>query len=319
MIPNLGAEGPKRTNPNAPGNTGAPRPGGWREALLPQFQQQPTAQQPSGNYGTSSDGTFVYSPTSTQSTGLMGTEGQALADIYFYQQPIAPYRPGNRYVGIGTIEQRSSGTHLGALGRASTIGEALAAYWDDPESRAAIVSASREHYKAYPNWNEQWAEGFWKEIVNVAAATGVNPGTIIDRINSGEMTLNSGADASTTSGGYPYGGGGGGGYGGGGGGGGGQVSLTNPTSAKGLLMQTMQQALGRNPTDREYSQFLKILNEAEMANPQTVSVEGDNVVASGGVDPGVLALEFAQDAEDYRERQGDQYFQVFMQSLAGGA
>ena len=106
---------------------------------------------------------------------------------------------------------------------------------------------------------------------------------------------------------------------GGGGGGGGQVSLTNPTSAKGLLMQTMQQALGRNPTQNEYSQFLKILNEAEMANPQTVSVEGDTVVGSGGVDPGVLALEFAQDQEDYRERQGDQYFQVFMQSLAGGA
>lgn len=111
---------------------------------------------------------------------------------------------------------------------------------------------------------------------------------------------------------------GGGGYSGGGGGGGGQVSLTNPSSAKGLLMQTMQGALGRNPTGREYSQFLKILNEAEMANPQTVSVEGDVVVGSGGIDPGVLALEFAQDQEDFQERQGDGYFRTFMSALAGG-
>lgn len=84
-------------------------------------------------------------------------------------------------------------------------------------------------------------------------------------------------------------------------------------------MQTMQSALGRNPSQQEYKQFLKILNEAEMANPQTATVEGGVVVGSGGIDPGVLALEFAQDQEDFAERQGDQYFQLFMRSLAGGA
>lgn len=311
MIPNLGAEGPKRSNPNAPANAGS-GPGGWREALLPQFQQQPTAQAPSGNYGTSPDGTFVFNATSTQATGLMGAEGQALADIYFYQQPIAAYRPGSRFVGIGTLEQRSSGSHLGALGKATTIGEALAAYWDDPESRAAIVSASREHYKDYPNWNEQWAEGFWKEIVNVAAATGLNPGTIIDRINTGEMTLNSGATASSASS-------GGGGYGGGGGGGGGgSVALTNPTTARGLLMQTMQSVLGRNPTDVEYKDFLDTLKQTEMANPRTVSVEGDVAVQSGGTDPGMIAVEFAQAADDYKATQANKFYNAFMGALGGG-
>ena len=81
----------------------------------------------------------------------------------------------------------------------------------------------------------------------------------------------------------------------------------------------MQSVLGRNPTDNEYKTFLQVLNEAEMANPQTVSVEGDTVVGSGGTDPGVLALEFAQDQEDYKERQGDMYFETFMRALAGGA
>lgn len=313
MSPNLGAEGPKRSNPNAPKGTSGP--GGWREALLPQFQKQPTAQAPSGNYGTSPDGTFVFNPTSTQSTGPTGAEGQALADIYFYQQPIAAYRPGGRFVGIGTLEQRASGSHLGALGKATTIGEALAAYWDDPESRAAIVAASREHYKAYPNWNEQWAEGFFQQIVNVAAATGLNPGTIIERINSGEMTLNSGATDLGTTGSYPTGGGG---YGGGGGGGMGSVSLTDPTSARGLLLQTMQGVLGRNPTDNEYRDFLATLNESEMANPRTVGVEGGVAVQSGGIDPSVLALDFAQGAEDYKATQANKFYNAFMGALAGG-
>jgi hypothetical protein len=110
-------------------------------------------------------------------------------------------------------------------------------------------------------------------------------------------------------------------YGGGGGGGGGSsssVSLTDPTSARGLLMQTMQGILGRDPTNNEYKNFLKVLNEAEMANPRSVELEGDVAVQSGGIDPGVLALEFAQDQEDFAERQGDQFFRTFMQALAGG-
>jgi hypothetical protein len=115
------------------------------------------------------------------------------------------------------------------------------------------------------------------------------------------------------------GGGGGGGYSGGGGGGGGQVSLTNPSSARGLLLQTMQSVLGRNPTDREYKGFLKTLTETEMANPNTVGVEGDVVVQSGGTDPGVLALEFAQSAEDYKATQANKFYNVFMGALAGGS
>lgn len=221
-----------------------------------------------------------------------------------------------------------------------------------PEVMRPIVSWTDQYYqkmdkeeaeglfRTLPPWQQQaWANAAqalgggprnaestynnYVEMSGYLSARGINKDPfdlLTEDVRSGYMppSLFAGPAVDTGGGGSSFFGGGGG-YGGGGGGGAGQVSLTNPTSAKGLLMQTMQQALGRNPTQKEYSQFLKILNEAEMANPQTVSVEGDTVVASGGIDPGVLALEFAQDQDDWQERQNDQYFQVFMQSLAGGA
>jgi hypothetical protein len=80
----------------------------------------------------------------------------------------------------------------------------------------------------------------------------------------------------------------------------------------------MQGVLGRNPTDREYKDFIKTLTETEMANPSTVSVEGDVVVQSGGTDPGVVALEFAQAQEDYKSTQANKFYNAFMGALGGG-
>jgi hypothetical protein len=228
-----------------------------------------------------------------------------------YRPPVSMWRTADR--------QEQEVRTLPLLYRIQDAGDLREAYWGDPESRAIIQAAARIYYRDYSNYNDQWAEGWWqKDIMGAAQNPGaVPPWEMLQLIFTEGAKAESAPDGSGPS--TSYGGGGGGGYSYGGGGGDGQVSLTNPTSAKGLLMQTMQQALGRNPTQKEYSQFLKILNEAEMANPQTVSVEGDTVVASGGIDPGVLALEFAQDQDDWQERQNDQYFQVFMQSLAGGA
>ena len=106
---------------------------------------------------------------------------------------------------------------------------------------------------------------------------------------------------------------GGGGYGGGGGGG--SVSLTNPTSARGLLMQTMQGVLGRNPSEQEYKQFIKALNEAEMGAPRTVGVEGDLAVQSGGVDPGMVAMEYVEGLEEFDSAAGQRTLDAFMQVL----
>lgn len=118
----------------------------------------------------------------------------------------------------------------------------------------------------------------------------------------------------TGSSGSYYGGGGGGGYGGGGGGGG-SVVLTDPTSARGLLMQTMQGVLGRNPSDQEYRQFLRALEQAEMGAPRTVDFEGDLAVQSGGVDPSMVAMEYVEGLEEFNTAAGQRTLDAFMQVL----
>ena len=252
--------------------------------------------------------------TTQQSTS--STAATAGGDVRYDLTYRTGYRPPINY-GLSADRQQQQISTLPMIYRIQNAGDLREAYWGDPESRAIIQAAARVYYRDYSNYNDQWAEKFWQEDIMGAA---LNPGSpppwqMLQGIFGGEVKASGGdapGGATYSSGGYS----GGGGYGGGGGGG--QVSLTNPTSARGLLLQTMQGVLGRNPTQNEYSQFLKILNEAEMANPQTVSFEDGMAVGSGGVDPGVLAVEFAQDQEDYTERQGDRYFRTFMQALAGG-
>jgi hypothetical protein len=219
--------------------------------------------------------------------------------------------------GVGTADRQEQQIEtLPLVYRIQNAGDLRNAYWGDPESREIIQAAARVYYRDYPSYSDQWAENFWqKDIMGAALTPGsVPPWQMLQQIFTGQVKAEDDAPTSRS-----YVSGGGGGYGGGsGGGGGGQVSLTNPTSARGLLMQTMQGVLGRDPTNSEYKSFIKVLNESEMANPQTVSFEGDTAVGSGGVDAGLLALEFAQDQEDFRERQGDQYFRTFMSALAGG-
>lgn len=251
--------------------------------------------------------------TSQQSTSSSATP--ANNDVRFDLTYRTGYRPPINY-GLTADRQQQQISTLPLIYRIQDAGDLREAYWGDPESRAIIQAAARVYYRDYSNYNDQWAEKWWQEDIMGAA---LNPGSpppwqMLQGIFGGEVKA-SGGDVTASGGGYS----GGGGYGGGGGGGGGgSVSLTNPTSARGLLMQTMQSVLGRNPTNDEYKTFLQVLNEAEMANPNTASFENGMAVGSGGVDPGVLALEFAQDQEDFTERQGDRYFRTFMQALAGG-
>jgi hypothetical protein len=191
------------------------------------------------------------------------------------------------------------------------------ARWDAPPgSPDALPEWLREQVRqmayAYQGRKvpDSWVRGFWEKTINANAELGTDA-TVLQsmytKVLADEQSDRPGG------GGYPSGGGG---YGGGGGGG--SVSLTDPTSARGLLMQTMQGVLGRNPTTREYRDFLDTLNQTEMANPRTVSFEGDVAVQSGGVDPSVLALEFAQGAEDYKATQANKFYNAFMGALAGG-
>ena len=83
-------------------------------------------------------------------------------------------------------------------------------------------------------------------------------------------------------------------------------------------MQTMQGVLGRDPSSEEYGNFLKILNEAESGSPQVATAFGSTVTRSGGVDAGVVALDYAQSRDDYEDVQNKQYYDMFLDVLAGG-
>ena len=83
-------------------------------------------------------------------------------------------------------------------------------------------------------------------------------------------------------------------------------------------MQTMQGVLGRDPNGKEYENFLKILNEAQSGSPQIATASGSTVTRSGGVDAGVVALDYAQSRDDYEDVQNKQYYDMFLNVLAGG-
>jgi hypothetical protein len=258
--------------------------------------------------------------TSKAGTGPKGKDKSGKAPTYSTGQkvrydltlPIAYDPPRSSWASADRQERQIQALPL--VYRVQNVGDLREAYWGDSASQEIIKAAARMYYRGYSNYNDQWAEKFWNEKIAGAA---LNPGApapwaMLQQIFSGAVS----ADDEDPGGSPRYRS-----YGGGGGGGGGSsssVSLTDPTSARGLLMQTMQGILGRDPTNNEYKNFLKVLNEAEMANPRSVEFEGDVAVQSGGIDPGVLALEFAQDQEDFAERQGDQFFRTFMQALAGG-
>lgn len=225
------------------------------------------------------------------------------------------YRPPINYSLSADRQEQQIGT-LPLIYRIQDAGDLREAYWGDPESRAIIQAAARVYYRDYSNYNDQWAEKFWQEDIMGAA---LNPGSIppwqmLQDIFSG-VSKASGGDVSGGS--SPYSSYGGGSYGGGGGGSS-SVALTDPTSARGLLLQTMQGVLGRNPSDREYRDFLKTLNKSEMANPRTVEMDGDVAVQSGGIDASVLALDFAKAADDYKATQANKFYNAFMGALGGG-
>jgi len=236
-------------------------------------------------------------------------------NMYYNTLPIGRYGPPGGIGGPlaqGTGEPGTSVRELPALFNARTVGDAKVAFWSDPASRQLITQAAEIFYEGNPNFIPQWAEGFWNDLINAS----INPGSpspweMLELILSGRDLAAMGADSSSTSGGGGYGGGG---YGGGGMG---SVSLTDPTSARGLLLQTMQGVLGRNPTSKEYKDFLDTLNRVEMENPRTVSIEGDVAVQSGGTDPAAIAMDFAENRPDARRVEMRRATDLLLTAMGG--
>lgn len=201
--------------------------------------------------------------------------------------------------------------------RAQNSGDLREAYWGDPASRGIIQAAARQYYRDYPNYNDQWAEGFWQEdIMNAAISEGAPPAwQMLQQIFSEDIRANESPDGSGP-GGYRSGGG----YGGGGGGGATseRIDLASPTQAQALLTQFMQAAVGRDPKANEVTKFLELLQDYQRNNPMVVSADGNTVTQSGGIDAGVVAQEFVETLPDYTESQADRYYRSFMSALLGG-
>lgn len=89
------------------------------------------------------------------------------------------------------------------------------------------------------------------------------------------------------------------------------VSLTNESTARGLIDQTLGQYLGRSATPKEQDAFFKALNIQQKQNPtitrQTVSSGGgsSSLVSNtvGGFDPSTFAKEYAAGQEGVGEFQ----------------
>jgi hypothetical protein len=91
------------------------------------------------------------------------------------------------------------------------------------------------------------------------------------------------------------------------------VDLSNPSEARRLLDNTLGAYLGRVPSQKEYSNFLRVLNSTEEASPtitqqttRTVPGEGTSRVkgkvrSEGGVSREQVAAEYVRGREDYAE------------------
>jgi hypothetical protein len=89
-----------------------------------------------------------------------------------------------------------------------------------------------------------------------------------------------------------------------------RVNLTNPTDAKMLVDNALQQYLGRDATKEEQAVFYKSLQGQERSNPQVTT----KTSSSGGVNTQEIAKEFAQSRPDYAEYTTDTKFRGYLMS-----
>ena len=90
------------------------------------------------------------------------------------------------------------------------------------------------------------------------------------------------------------------------------VNLTNPGDARVLVDNALNDYLGRAATEEESSEFLKVLNNQERANPQMRTPSS----SSGGVNREQVAKEFGRSRDDAAEFMANtQYMDWFMDKI----
>ena len=165
---------------------------------------------------------------------------------------------------------------------ATNVGQLQVSFLTNPGTQNLVMRAVSNYYNREIT-DMSYGKGFIMDAVQSASANGESAWDII------RLWASMGRGA-----GSPDGRGPGGGGGGGGGGTSSRVTLTNEDQAKALIDQAMSQALGRGATEKERADFLKSLNSAERNNPYVQSISGSTVTTTGGVDPQMQALEYAE-------------------------
>lgn len=115
-----------------------------------------------------------------------------------------------------------------------------------------------------------------------------------------------------------------------------QVNLSSPEEVRALAIQSLREALGRNPTDNEVAQFRASINALEQRNPevttQTVQLrpnlatgEVEEVSSSSTTSGGVgqaeaqgLISSQVEKSPEYAKFQGANYFNDLLAMLGGG-
>lgn len=213
------------------------------------------------------------------------TGGATQQQTYAESRRVRPYKwGGGGYSGIPAQTQYGwSATNLSQL---------QSAFWSNPKTQRTVMAAVSVA-AGYPVKNLQHGAALLNDFGEIAASNPDGPTAWEYILNLTKGIGPDGLPVSTS--------GGGGGYGGGGGGTTSSVSLTNAETAKQIVNTAMSTLLGRQATDDEFKDFLKSLNEAEMNNPMTVSLQGNVAVQSGGVNAAQQAQDFVTSREDYAE------------------
>lgn len=107
------------------------------------------------------------------------------------------------------------------------------------------------------------------------------------------------------------------------------VDFLSPEDARGLVRSTLQQELGRDPTEAEYEDFVAALRTAQERNPNTVTtttttdasgnVTSSHSRSSGGVDAASFLANRVQDSPEYAEWQAVGTYAPALFSALGSA
>lgn len=249
-----------------------------------------------------------------------------------YGLGIDPNAQDKVYIG-SDYAQYTGGTPTGGYGKPQdryAPVEAAAAGWASlsPKARDKIYNDAVRYYRGQTDI-ASYLPGFYADTVRAAHQVQRSTGLKVTPLNYW--------DYYTQTGGQGLAGGPGGGRGAGGAGGptttvtvSEQVQLTNPDTARGLVEDALGRTLGRRPTDKEYSNFMRALSAREEAAPivtESVTTTGGGGATrstrsrsrtTGGTTPTQFAEEWAAGQEGAAETEvATEAYDALIEMLAG--